>query len=69
MQLNVSIFVYVLLLARIYIRMFAYILACIFTYVHIFPRSVDGKGRDEGRECEEGKVNEEVVGNGLLQSE
>ena len=42
--LNMSIFVYVLLLARTYIRVFVYVLACIFTYIHTFPRSVDWKG-------------------------
>ena len=49
--------------------MFAYILASIFTYIHIFPLSVVGKGWHEGREREKGRVGEEVVGNGLLQSE
>ena len=56
--LNVSMFVSVLSLARAYIRMFAYVLACIFIYLHIFPQSVDGKGWDKWRECEKGKVDD-----------
>ena len=36
--------------------MFANVLACIFTYVHILPPSVDGKGWDEERECEKGRA-------------
>ena len=39
-----SMFVYVLLLARTYIPMFAYVLGCIFAYLHIFLLSADGKG-------------------------
>ena len=67
--LDVTMFVYVLLLTRTYIRIFAYILACIFTYIHIFLLSVVGKGCDEGRECEKGRVDKDGMGNGLLQSE
>ena len=52
-----------------YINIFAYILTCIFTYIHIFLLSVVGKGWNEGREWEKGRVDEERVGNGLLQSE
>ena len=77
--LNVSVFVYVLLLCvhkkytptnlYIYLCIFAYILACILTYVYIFLLSVDRKEWDKGKECEMGRVDEEEVGNGLLQSE
>ena len=45
MLLNVHLFVYVQLLANTYIRIFAHVVAWIFTYVHIFPLSVVGKGR------------------------
>ena len=64
-----------LLLVRAYIRIFAYILAYIFTYIHIFPLSVVWKGRGIGRECEKERecererVDEERVGNRLLQLE
>ena len=65
MLLNVSMFMYVLLLTRIS----AYILACNFTHMHILPLSIVGNGRDEGREYKKQRVSEEGVGNGLLQSE
>ena len=42
--LKVSMLAYVLLFARTYIRTFAYILACIFSYIHLFQLSVNGKG-------------------------
>ena len=61
MLLNVSMFVYVLLLIT-YVCMFAYVLADIFTDSHIFPLSVSGK------ECEKRRV-EEGRGNRLIQSE
>ena len=67
--LNVSVFGYVHLLARTYRCMFAYILACIFTYIHIFSLFVVGKREDEGRGWEKRRVGEERVGNGVLQSE
>ena len=51
-----------------YVCMFVYVLACIFTDLHIFLLSVNGKEWDEGRECEKGRVNE-GEGNELLQSE
>ena len=41
--LNFSMFVCVLLVTRTYICMFAYMLAYLFTYIHIFPLSVFGK--------------------------
>ena len=63
-----SMFVYVLLLARSYICIFAYILANIVTYMHIFPLCVDGKEWDERREWEKSSVGVRG-GNGLLQSE
>ena len=66
--MNVSMFVYVLFLARTYVHMFVYVLICIFTYLHISPLSTGGKEWDKGRECEERKV-VEGGGNGLLQSE
>ena len=47
-------FVYVLLFAGTYVRIFVYVLACIFIYLHIFPQSVDGKGL----ECEKRRVGE-----------
>ena len=68
MLLNVSMFVYVLLLARIYVRMFVCVLACIFIYLHIFLLSVGGKEWDKGRECKKRRISE-GGGNGLLQSE
>ena len=40
----------------------------IFTYLYIFPLSVNEKGWDKGRKCEKWKVGERG-GNGLLQSE
>ena len=52
-------FVYVLLLARIYECM---------AYLHIFPLSIGGKEWDKGRECTKRRVGE-GRGNGLLQSE
>ena len=66
--LNVSSFVYVKLLACTRIHMFACILVCNFSYVHIFLLSVNGNGWDKGIECEVVKVDNEEVGNGLLQS-
>ena len=54
--LNGSMFMYVLLLVNTNIRMFAYVMVCIFTYLLIFPLSVGGKEWYEGRECEKGRV-------------
>ena len=48
--------------------MFAYVLASIFAYLHIFPLSVGGKGWDKGRQCEKRGVGEGGR-NGLLPSE
>ena len=48
--------------------MLVYVVAYIFTYLHIFPQSVDGKVWDEGSEYEKGSVVEGGK-NGLLQSE
>ena len=55
MLLNVSIFVYMRLLVRTYICMFAYTLACIITYMHIFPLSVVGKRERRRKRMWEGK--------------
>ena len=44
------------------------VLACILTYLHIFPLSVGGEEWDKGRECEKWRLGERE-GNGLLQSE
>ena len=59
--LNVIMFVYVLLLARTHIRLFEYILTCIFTYVHILPLSIVGMGWDQGKEFEKRRVAGERV--------
>ena len=68
MLLNVSMFMFVLLLVCIYVCMFVYVLACIFIYIHVFPLSVCRKGRDKERECEMRRVGARG-GNGFLQSE
>ena len=41
--LNVSVFVNTLSLVHTYLHISAYIMACIFTYIHIFPQSADEK--------------------------
>ena len=41
--------------------MLAYVLACISTYLHIFPQSADGKGLDGGRPYEKGRVVEKEI--------
>ena len=41
--LSVSMFVYALFPARTCVRMFVCVLACVFTYLHIFPPSVSWK--------------------------
>ena len=64
----VIMFASVLLLARTFMRIFAYALKCIFTYLHIFLLFIHWKGWAEGRECEKGRDGEERE-NGLLQSE
>ena len=48
--------------------MFAYVLACNFTDLYMFPLSVGGKVLDKGRECEKEREGE-GGGNRLLQSE
>ena len=49
--LKVNTRAYVLSLAHTYMRIFAHIVACIFTYAHIIPLSIVGKGWSKGREC------------------
>ena len=41
-----------------HVRIFAFILTCILTYIHIFPRSVVEKEWDEVRACQNGRVDE-----------
>ena len=60
-------FVYVLFLARTYIRIIVYVLVSIFTYLHIIPLSIDREDRDKGRDCEKERVGEGGE-NELLQS-
>ena len=45
---------------------YPYVMGCIFTYLHIFLLSVDGKSCYEGRPSEKGRLCD-GVGNGLLQ--
>ena len=49
---------FVLLLVHTYVRIFVYVLACIFTYLEIFPLIVGGKEWDKGRESEKRRVRE-----------
>ena len=57
--LNVSMFMYVLLLGHTYIRIFAHKMACIFTYIYTYSRRLlIGKDWGKGTECEKGKVGE-----------
>ena len=60
-------FVYVLLLPRMYVCMFVYVLAGIFTYLYIFPLPIGGKRR--GTKEESMRRMSEGGGNGLWQSE
>ena len=50
--LNVCFFVYVMFVEHTYTSIFAFIMACIFTYIHIFLLSVVGKWWGKERECE-----------------
>ena len=66
MRLDVSVFVYVLLLAHTYIRISAYIRPRTFIYIQIFLLPVGGKGQGRGRECEKGRVGELGMKNGIV---
>ena len=46
-----------------------YVVAWIFTNIHVFPLSAVGKGWGKGKECEKGRVDEKGVGTELLQPE
>ena len=54
-RLNISVFVYVMLLAQTYIGISAYIMVCIFRYMHIFPSFAGGGGLRQMKSVWEGQ--------------